>query len=127
MHEASIAAPLLRLVLEETERHGHDMKQSLHVTRVCIRAGLLQDLDARCLQGIFSIMAEGSPAADAVLEVNAEPMRGHCPDCDTEVRIESRDFHCPVCHGENVAWQGGNELFIESLSVHPDNDAHTQV
>lgn len=119
MHEASIATPLLRLVLEEVERHASEQGRALRVTHVRIRAGLLQSLDAHCLQGIFSIMAEGTPAANAVLEVDSAPMHGICPDCSKTVTIEARDFHCPVCQGENVSWQGGNELFIEALRVTP--------
>lgn len=123
MHEASLAAPLLRLVLEQVERHSREMGQPLSVSTISIRAGLLQDIDARFMQGIFSLMAEGTAAASAVLEVAKAPMTGHCPDCGRDVHIDTRDFHCPICAGENVDWRGGNELYIEALKVQPVEDA----
>ena len=120
MHEASIAAPLLRLVLEsvtvESQREGRE----LHIIGVLIRTGLLQCLEARTLSGIFAIMAEGTPAEGAAITVETDPMRGNCPDCGSEVEIVKRSFACPCCGGEQVNWVGGNELYIASITVRPE-------
>ena len=123
MHEAALAIPLLRLVLEETARHERERGQTLRVTRVRVRAGLLMAVEAAALRGIFALMAEGGPAEGAELVVETEPMRGDCPDCgpeNGEVTISARDFRCPRCGGEEVAWKGGNELYIASISVQPE-------
>ena len=60
MHEASIAAPLLRLVLDELKKHESTLEGPLRVTRVRIRAGLLVAVEPATLQGCFALMAEAS-------------------------------------------------------------------
>lgn len=125
MHEAALARPLLRLVLEECERYSRERNEELKVSRVRVRAGVLMAVEAQTLQGIFAIMAENSPAEGAELAVETEPMNGHCPDCaaagaDAGVSVSGRDFHCPRCGGESVSWKGGNELYIASIEVRGD-------
>lgn len=119
MHEASIAAPLLRLVLESAERQAKELGSMLAVSNVRVRAGLLQCLEAHTLSGIFRIMAEGTIAEGATLVIENEPMRGDCPDCGEKAAITRRAFECPHCGGEQVNWTGGNELYIASITVKP--------
>lgn len=118
MHEASLALPLLRLVLEETARHGREQAQRLRVTCARVRVGLLVGVDASALQGIFALMAEGTAAEGACLVVESEPMRGSCPDCGAgDFLTDVKTFRCPVCGGENADWAGGNELYVASIEV----------
>ena len=120
MHEAALAAPLLRLVLEETAKQERELEQRLRVTRVRVRAGLLTGVEAHTLRGIFALMAEGTPAEGAELLVEPEPMRGSCPDCGArDFSTGTRQFRCPSCGGENTDWNGGNELYIASIEVKP--------
>ena len=119
MHEASIAAPLLRLVLEEAKKHEAD-SGPLRVTHIRVRAGLLMAIEAATLQGCFALMAEETPAAGATLLVEAVPMHGRCDTCGHSVTTAVRAFACPDCGAAEVAWTGGNELFIESLRVTPE-------
>lgn len=119
MHEASIAAPLLRLVLESAEAQSKADGRPLSVSKVRIRAGLLQCLEAHTLSGIFAIMAEGTVAQGASLLVEVEPMRGACPGCGKDVEISKRVFECPLCGGQEVNWTGGKELYIASITVYP--------
>ena len=45
-------------------------------------------------------------------------LRRHVRDVELQVEAETpaRSFACPACGAAEVAWAGGNELFIESLS-----------
>lgn len=114
MHEAALAAPLLRLVLEEVAKTGDS---SLRVRRVTVRAGLLLPLEPTQLAGIFELMAEGTPAEGAALVVETEPLRGRCPDCGADAAVPTRAFQCPECGSARMDWQGGRELYIASISV----------
>jgi hydrogenase nickel incorporation protein HypA/HybF len=122
MHEAAIAAPLLRLVLEETEKQAA-VSGPLAVSHIRIKAGLLMAIEPLTLQGCFALMAEGTAAEGAALEVENVPMQGHCDACGQDVVTGARTFGCPVCMSAEVSWSGGNELFIDSLQVKPLDSA----
>ncbi len=115
MHEAALAEPLLRLILDEARRNEAP-GQSLRVTSVRLCAGLLVGIEASTLIGCFSIMAEGTSAEHAALSVSILPMQGTCPNCGA-VQTVRRAFNCPLCHGHQVNWQGGNEMYVEAITV----------
>lgn len=118
MHEAALAEPLVRLVLEETAGHEKTQGRKLRVTRVRVRAGLLLGVEAPTLRGVFALMTEGTAAEGAELVVEIEPMRGSCPDCGAAgFATGTKQFRCPRCGGENADWTGGNELYIASIEV----------
>ena len=121
MHEASIATPLLKLILEEAAKHEQP-DQPLAVTRITIRAGLLMGIEAKTLQGFFELIAEGTAAEGAELVVETEPMQGFCPDCSQTVTTATRQFQCPVCQGSRVDWKGGKEFYIATMQVRPRNE-----
>lgn len=118
MHEAAIAAPLLRLVLEETEKQAA-VSGKLAVTHIRIKAGLLMAIEPQTLQGCFALMAEGTTAEGAELLLETLPMQGRCDTCGQTVSTNKRAFACPACSSSEVSWSGGNELFIDSLKVIP--------
>lgn len=118
MHEASIAAPLLRLALDEAAKHA-GTSGPLRLTRIRVRAGLLMAIEPATLQGCFALMAEDTPAEGAELLVEILPMHGRCQACGQEVETPVRSFACPACGEAEVDWRGGNELFIESIQVRP--------
>lgn len=118
MHEAAIAAPLLRLVLEEAQKQAA-ISGPLSVTHIRIKTGLLMAIEPLTLQGCFALMAEGTAAEGAELQVENLPMQGRCDACGQTVSTNKRSFGCPVCASPEVSWSGGNELFIDSLKVKP--------
>ncbi|WP_027187552.1 hydrogenase maturation nickel metallochaperone HypA/HybF [Desulfovibrio cuneatus] len=118
MHETVFASSLLRIVLEEAKRH-ETQGAALQVKHVRLRAGLLACVEAHTLTGCFSLLAEGTPAEGATLEVVVEPLTGHCPACKASVSTTSRRFSCPQCGGEGVRWAEGNQLYIDTIKVAP--------
>ena len=131
MHEATIAASILRIVTEEAARHGIDgpgaglsptfsgeaANAGARIAHIALQVGLLAGIEAQTLSGCFAFLAEGTVAHGATLDVCLLPMQGHCPDCNQTVRTEKRAFTCPLCQGLNVQWQGGNELSITGIRI----------
>ncbi len=119
MHEAALAAPLLRLVLEE---HAGLADPQLRVKRVLVRAGILLGIEPAQLEGIFELMAESTPAEGAALIVEYEPLRARCRACGKSVAVTSRRIVCPECACSDLEPRGGRELYIASITVGPAGD-----
>ncbi|MDR2160539.1 MAG: hydrogenase maturation nickel metallochaperone HypA [Desulfovibrio sp.] len=118
MHEMSLVSSLLRIVLEEAKKRETG-RQRLQVTGVRLEAGALTGLMPETLEGCFALMAEGTAAEGARLEVRIRPLTGYCPDCGEEVSAGRRIFSCPRCSGCGVDWKGGREMEIMAIDVVP--------
>ncbi|MDR3044288.1 MAG: hydrogenase maturation nickel metallochaperone HypA [Desulfovibrio sp.] len=116
MHESSIVEGILRIVSDEAARHG-----APRISRVNLAVGLLACVEARTLTACFELLAEGTPADGAPLDVQLLPLRGVCPGCG-DVETRKRKFSCPSCGDDAVHWIGGRELYIASIEV-PGPDA----
>ncbi|MBG3878278.1 hydrogenase maturation nickel metallochaperone HypA [Desulfovibrio oxamicus] len=116
MHESSIVEGILRIVSDEATRHG-----APRISRVNLAVGLLACVESRTLTACFELLAEGTPAEGAPLDVQLLPMRGVCPACG-DVETRRRKFSCPSCGDDAVHWIGGRELYIASIEV-PGPDA----
>lgn len=111
MHESSIVEGILRIVADEAARHG-----APRISRVNLAVGLLACVEPRTLTACFELLAEGTPAEGAPLDVQLLPLRGDCPNCG-DVETRRRTFLCPACGNDAVQWTGGRELYISSIEV----------
>jgi hydrogenase nickel incorporation protein HypA/HybF len=86
------------------------------VTAVKVRVGVHRGIIMENLRYLFNHAAKGTPAENAVLEIEEEPVRVECPACGTN---ESRSFviQCPVCKGDGVRVSGGDSLAVVSIEM----------
>lgn len=113
MHELGIAQSILDAALGEAKAAGGD-----HVHVVRLRLGRLAGVVAEALQFSFEVIREGTPAADAVLEIEEVPVRLKCGSCGREfVLPEDLVFHCPGCGAGNAQLLSGREIEIGSLEI----------
>ena len=127
MHEATVAASILRIVKDEAARHGiygpdtpslgERAIAGVSVAGIDLQVGLLAGIEAQTLSGCFAFIAEGTVADGAQLDIHVLPMQGHCPNCNETVNTNKRAFACPHCQGLDVRWQGGNELSITGIRI----------
>lgn len=117
MHELSIASSVVEIASAHARRHGAGK-----VTRVTLRIGLLSCIHEHALRSGFSLVAEGTPLADAELELIAVPVRIWCPTCAAEVELPGiQRLACPRCGEISGDIRAGRELEIDSIVV--DDDA----
>jgi len=85
------------------------------VTGIRVRCGVRHAVDAASMAQAFSVVAAGTEAADAAVEVVTVPATIACRDCGTA--SESADLLpvCPHCGGADTEVSGGDELTLESV------------
>ena len=116
MHELSIAEAVVRIA---SDRAG-----DCRVTRVWVRAGALRQVVPEALRFAFELVAEGTPAAGAELEIEAVPATVRCEKCAGETVLVRFPAACALCGGLEVELIGGDELLVESLELEePDEPA----
>lgn len=109
MHELSIAASVLEIAL----RHAAGRR----VTRVEVQVGHLRQVVPSALAFSFEIVAQGTPAEGATLELETIPARGICRRCRAESRLHAFPLQCAACGGFDLEIVAGEELVVESLDV----------
>lgn len=115
MHETVLASSILKIVLESAGQYS-EPEQALQVTGISLQVGLLSCLEPQTLTGCFEIMAEGTAAQGARLEVIMQPLSGHCSACGP-VTTQQRKFACPICGQSTVEWEGGHEMLVSAIKV----------
>jgi hydrogenase nickel incorporation protein HypA/HybF len=110
MHEMTVAHGLMTILEERARAHG-----IVRISRVRLKIGRLRGLDARQLRAAFEVLAEGSIAEGAPLDIDDVPVRARCNACVTEWRLADYRFECPKCQSADAEILGGRELHIESF------------
>jgi len=85
------------------------------VAAVRVRFGVRHAVDEESLAQAFSMIAEGTEAAGAAVELVTVPATLACPDCG--FRGETTDLLaiCPRCSSGNAEISGGDEMTLESI------------
>jgi D-sedoheptulose 7-phosphate isomerase len=89
------------------------------VAGVRLRCGVRHAVDEASMAHAFSVVAEGTEAAGATVEVITVPATVACRDCGAAGESTDRLAACPACGSVNVELDGGDELILESLTYVP--------
>ena len=108
MHEFGLCEGVLDAVRQRA--------QGRQVAAVRVRFGVRHAVDPESLAQAFAMMAEGTEAAGAAVELVTVPANVSCPDCG--FRGETTDLlaTCPRCGSGNAEVSGGDEMTLESIT-----------
>jgi hydrogenase nickel incorporation protein HypA/HybF len=109
MHELSIADAVVQIV----SRHANERR----VTRVELKVGHLRQVVPDALEFAFGLVAEGTPAEGAELEMEEVPADVRCRACGAESRLAAFPAHCAPCGSLDVEVTGGDELLVEAIEL----------
>jgi hydrogenase nickel incorporation protein HypA/HybF len=87
------------------------------VQRVRVRAGVLLRIVEPSLQQAFTLLADGTPAEGATVELTQVPAELSCHGCGYQGNTRDALAVCPTCGGADVALAGGDELVLESVTL----------
>lgn len=113
MHEASIALSILEIVLKQCRQEGYSSVESVRL-EIGTAAGIMPE----SLRFAFDIAKKGTPADEAELVLNINPVGGICQDCGKNFASEERFvFACPACGSSSLLVNKGREMRIIDMEV----------
>jgi len=111
MHEYGLCEGVLETV---RQRAG-----GRKVAGIRVRFGIRHAVVEESLVQAFSLVAAGTEAAGAVVELVTVPATIDCRDCGLSADTTDVLAVCPRCAGDNVAITGGDEMILESITYEP--------
>ena len=87
------------------------------VTGLRLRVGALHRVGPEAFDQTFSMVASGSVADGAEVEVVVVPVEGHCRTCGQNWEAEDQLPLCPGCGSTDVSLTGGDDLVLEWLDI----------
>lgn len=112
MHEVGLMQSTLALALERAAGEG-----AHRIHRLTMRVGALSGVVPEALEFAFDVLARGTIAEGAVLEMERVPIICYCPTCRLEFRADDLFCECPRCRHPSAEVRGGRELELASLEV----------
>jgi hydrogenase nickel incorporation protein HypA/HybF len=112
MHELSVMEQTLAIATDHLRAQGGD-----RIHRLVLRIGEWSGVDPQALAFAFEVVRDGTPAAEASLELETVPLSCHCPDCGLDFRPEGWSLGCPDCGGDRTEVRAGKELELKTLEV----------
>ncbi|MGI8912869.1 MAG: hydrogenase maturation nickel metallochaperone HypA [Chloroflexota bacterium] len=109
MHEMGLAEGILAVVL--------DVGEGQPVRRVQLRVGRLQRVVPDSLQFSFQLLAEETPAAQALLEIVDVPARWRCSRCATESDFAAPPVLCAYCGASEGKIVAGDEILVDAVEL----------
>ena len=86
------------------------------VTGVRVRFGVRHAVDEESLVQAFGMLAAGTEAAGAAVELVTVPATIDCPDCGYTGQTTDLLATCPRCASTSARISGGDEMVLESIT-----------
>lgn len=112
MHELSVTEGLLKICLDEGEKH-----KIKKVTKVKVKVGELSDLIPSCISYYFNIVAKGTIAENAEILVEKIPVSINCKECGYNGVLPRKTYTCPKCNGNKYEITKGREFYLDTMEV----------
>ncbi len=112
MHEMAISESIVGILETEAARRKY-----ARVKTVWLEIGPLSGVETEALRFTFDVVAKGTLAEAATLEIVATEARAWCLPCEASVPIHRLFDACPRCGGHQLQVTAGDEMRIKELEV----------
>ena len=113
MHELGLCEGILQAV----ERRAAGRR----VTRVRVRVGARHRVVEPALDQAFALVAAGTVADGAAVDLVVVPARVRCLDCGQEADAVDTFRACSACGGLDLETNGGDELILEAIHLEEED------
>jgi hydrogenase nickel incorporation protein HypA/HybF len=93
------------------------------VRGIRVRAGVRHGIVTESMDQAFTLVAQGTEAADATVDLITVPARLNCRACGAATDTLDLLAVCPGCGSDAVRLEGGDELVLESIEYAPEPEA----
>ncbi|MCX5752250.1 MAG: hydrogenase maturation nickel metallochaperone HypA [Candidatus Krumholzibacteria bacterium] len=87
------------------------------VRLVHLRIGEMAGVSEDALRFAFDVLAKGTAAEAASLDVEKVPLRVHCTGCGGDSNPSDFVFICPVCGSTEIEIRSGREMEVDYILV----------
>lgn len=112
MHELSITQSILNISLNAASKQG-----ASRIRVIRLRVGPFSGVVPECVQMYLDVLAKGTCAEGAKMEVETVPLRVFCRNCGKESEITREHIQCPFCGSIQLKRLSGKEFIVDSLEV----------
>lgn len=112
MHELSVTKGILKLCLEEGEKHNVSK-----INKINIKVGELTGLVPSCISYYFNIIAKGTIAEDTEIILERIPVSIKCQQCEYEGELGKDNYYCPKCQGNKYKIVKGRDFYLDTMEV----------
>jgi hydrogenase nickel incorporation protein HypA/HybF len=114
VHELSIAQSITEIAC----RHADGRR----ISKIELKVGQLRQVVPSALTFSFQLVAEGTLAEGAELQIESVPVVARCRPCGAESQLDCFPFQCRICDGFDLGIVTGEELEVESIECLEESD-----
>lgn len=112
MHELAVTKGLLKICLEEGEKH-----KIKKIRKINIKVGELTDLLPACIEYYFNIVSKDTIAENTKINVEKIPVEIKCNECGYIGVLGKNNYVCPKCKGIVYEITKGKEFYLDTMEV----------
>lgn len=112
MHEMSLAESMLQIIEDTARKQGFT-----RVKTIWLEIGQLACVEPESLRFAFDVVARGSIAQQARLEIVEKAGQGQCVKCSLEIPLAALYQACPGCGSYEIRVTGGDGMRVKELEV----------
>lgn len=112
LHEYALTKRIVEIINRAAEENG-----AKRVNAASLMIGENTGIMPDSVQVYFEIIAKGTPAQDAKLELNLVKTQMHCRSCNKNFIKPRFSFECPDCGALGSPTEIGNECFVQSVEL----------
>jgi len=115
MHELHLMTQVVKAV---EARLGETESAILSVVRLKVSTlSHIMTHDRAALQMVFDMVARGTRAEGAILEIIPVPGNAWCPSCNRETMVAGLDDTCSACGASTIVGSAEPEVVVHELVV----------
>ncbi len=112
MRENYLIASLIRRMEQAGREQG-----AVRIASVRLRIGECSGVESRRLCRVFQVLARGTIAQGAILQIERVSLEGRCERCSSRFRVVNYRFDCPCCGSRRTRVVAGEEIVLESVTL----------